>query len=181
MFTRQLDNNYVVREATREELNAGLDKHFVAVYANRSSAPLNFAVDENSQSKMDERRNVDRRYRLKMVILHKEEIIGWHYGYATDAETYYMQNSAVIVEHRGRGLYSELLKAVLEKLAQDGFQVVTSIHHPNNPAVLIPKLKQGFVISGMHFHERFKSVIELKLIFNPERKKAFNQSLGLDI
>jgi len=181
VFSKKLANNYCIREATREELNAGLDKYFDTVYANRVSSPLNFTVDEKSQAKMFERKNANQRYRLRMIVLHNDEVIGWHYGYSTDSETYYMQNSAVIQDHRNQGLYSNLLEAVLEKLAEDGFQIVTSIHHPNNPAVLIPKLKKGFVISGMHFHERFKSVIELKYIFNPERRKAYNQSLGLDI
>lgn len=181
MFSKQLANSYSVREVTQEELNSCLDKHFENVYANRSSTLPEFFVDESSVIKMNERKRADRRYLLRMLVFHKDEAIGWHYGYATDSETYYMQNSAVVSEHRNQGLYTGLLTAVLEKVSADGFQVITSIHHPNNPAVLIPKLKNGFVISGMHFHERFKSVIELKYFFNADRRKVYNQTLGLDI
>jgi len=181
MFSKQLSNNCFIREASTEELNACLDKHFEKVYANRASSMPEFAVDPKSLEKIKLRKDADRRYRLKLLIFHENEAIGWHYGYSTDSETYYMQNSAVIAEHRNKGLYGNLLSAVLEKTGEDGFQVVTSIHHPNNPAVLIPKLKNGFVISGMYIHERFKSVIELKYFFSADRRKNYNQTIGLDI
>ena len=116
-----------------------------------------------------------------MGVFHQDQMIGWHFGHATDAETYYMKNSAVLPEFREKGLYGKLLHCVLEKVRHEEFQVVTSLHHPNNPGVLIPKLKAGFVITGMHFHERFRSLVELRYIFDPERRKRFHRSLGLDL
>lgn len=91
-----------------------------------------------------------------------------------------MQNSAVLEGFRGQGLYAALLEAVLDKLGQEGFQVVTSTHHPNNAAVLIPKIKKDFVITAMHFHERFRSLVELKYIYNQDRRKLFHRNLGLE-
>lgn len=69
----------------------------------------------------------------------------------------------------------------MERLKQEGFQVVTSTHHPNNAAVLIPKLKFGFIISGMQLHERFRFLIELKYFFNEERRKAYSKNIGLEL
>lgn len=91
-----------------------------------------------------------------------------------------MQNSAVLETFRKRGLYSNILKFVITRLAEEGFQVITSSHHGNNAAVLVPKLKQGFIITGTQFHERFKFLIELKYIYNEDRRRAYCQSLGLD-
>jgi ribosomal protein S18 acetylase RimI-like enzyme len=101
--------------------------------------------------------------------------------YENMQETYYMKNSAVIAEYRNKGVYSKMLDFVIKELQREGFQVVTSIHHGNNPAVLIPKLKKGFVISGTEFHEKFRFLVELKLFFNEERKKAYGKSMGLEL
>jgi hypothetical protein len=74
-----------------------------------------------------------------------------------------------------------MLDIVLEKVKSEGFQIVTSKYHPNNPAVLIPKLKRGFIISSMEFHERFRFLIELKLFFDPVSRRAYSKALGLDL
>lgn len=108
-------------------------------------------------------------------------MVGWHFGQATDPETYYMQNSAVLEPFRNQGLYKLLLNHVMQKTKDEGFQVLTSTHHPNNASVLIPKLKAGFVISGMQLHERFRFLIELKYFFNEERRKAYSKNIGLEL
>lgn len=181
MFSKDLGNGFSAREVTAAELNACLDEHFASIYSNRHDSGAVPFDDPHAQAKIDERRRQDQRYRLRLAVVFEGSIVGWHYGHATDAETYYKQNSAVIPSFRGKGLYAKLLACTLEKLQSEGFQVVTSIHHPNNPSVLIPKLKAGFIVTGMHFHERFRSLIELKYIYNSERRKLFSRNLGLEV
>ncbi|WP_374032440.1 GNAT family N-acetyltransferase [Bdellovibrio bacteriovorus] len=181
MYSKDLGSGFTVKEVSAVELNACLDEHFASVYSNRHEAEAVPFDDPQAQAKIDERRKQEQRYRLRLAVFFEGSIVGWHYGHATDAETYYMQNSAVLPSFRGKGLYAKLLTCTLQKLQEEGFQVVTSIHHPNNPSVLIPKLKAGFIVTGMQFHERFRSLIELKYIYNPERRKLFCRSLGLDI
>jgi GNAT superfamily N-acetyltransferase len=163
-----------------EELNRIHDLHFKAAFANRSVEP-GFSVSADDQKLIGERRKKYAPWELLVGVYDGNEPIGWHVGYATDAETFYMKNSAVLHQYRNKGIYSRLLEFVLDEIRKEGFQVATSIHHGNNPAVLIPKLKRGFVISGTHFHEKFRFMIELKYFFNPERKKAYGKSMGLDL
>lgn len=181
MFSKTMESGYTIREVTASELKSYLDEHFDSVYRNRIESSSQFSVDENSKIKIAERQKGDQRFRLRLGVFFNGVIVGWHYGYSIDAETYYMQNSAILEPFRGRGLYSSILKLVIAKLAEEGFQVIISNHHGNNAAVLIPKLKQGFVITGTHFHERFKFLIELKYIYNEDRRKAYCQSSGLDL
>jgi L-amino acid N-acyltransferase YncA len=181
MILKTTGTGYTIREVTAVELKSYLDQHFDSAFQNRLQASFNFLIDENSKSKISERQKGDQRFHLRLGVFLNDVIVGWHFGHALDAETYYMQNSAILEPHRGQGLYSELLKVIISKLAEEGFQVITSNHHGNNAAVLIPKLKQGFIITGTHFHERFKFLIELKYFVNEDRRKAFCQNLGLDL
>lgn len=181
MFSQEMEPGIVVKELSPEELTQILESHFNKAFENRADAAVTPEISEEAKAQIKQRRIQDSRYRLRLGIFVDGEIAGWHYGYSTDAETYYMQNSAVLKEFRGKKLYSKLLTATLEVLKQQGFQVVTSIHHPNNPAVLIPKLKQGFVISGTLLHERFRFLVELKYFYNSARRQAFNRNIGLDI
>ncbi len=163
-----------------EELGPIQDLHFKKMFANRAENP-NFQVSAEHQGLIKERRKKYAPWELLVGVYDGDNAIGWHFGNATDAETFYMRNSAILPEYRNQGIYAALLNFVLMELNKEGFQVVTSIHHGNNPAVLIPKLKKGFVITGTHFHEKFRFMIELKYFFNPERKKAYGKSMGLEL
>ncbi|WP_413943005.1 GNAT family N-acetyltransferase [Bdellovibrio sp. HCB-162] len=181
MFSKNLKSGYVIKEVSQEELWKALDEHFEQAFSNRTDAKPQWTIDDSSKAKIKERQQSMVRYQLRFVVYSGNEVVGWHYGYSTDAETYYMQNSAVLLKYRNQGVYAELLTAVLEKLHADGFQVITSTHHPNNAAVLIPKLKKGFVISSMLLHERFRLLVELKYFFDSERRKAFDKQMGLEL
>lgn len=173
-------NNIVFKLISSEELNRIHQLHFNKAFANRAFEP-GFEVAPEDQKLISERRKKYAPWELLVGVYDGSEPIGWHVGYATDAETFYMKNSAVLHEYRNKGIYSRLLEFVLNEVKKEGFQVVTSIHHGNNPAVLVPKLKKGFVISGCEFHEKFRFLIELKFFFNPERKKAYGKSMGLEL
>ena len=60
-----------------------------------------------------------------------------------------MVNTALLPEHRGRGVYSRLLPLVLGQLRDAGYQLIRSHHHATNNAVLIPKLRAGFRLQGL--------------------------------
>lgn len=72
-----------------------------------------------------------------------------------------MTNTGILEEHRRRGLYTALLPVVLNQLRQKGFQIVFSRHTLTNNAVIIPKLKAGFVISGFEVDDRFGTLVQL--------------------
>lgn len=118
---------------------------------------------------------------LAFLLKKGDEIIGWHIGDIKEADVFYMRNSAIVAEHRGQKLYEKMLLEILEVLKSKGFQVVTSTHHSNNPQVIIPKLRNGFVISGSEMHERFGFLIHMKYFFNEKRRKSYDAQIGLEI
>lgn len=182
MYSKELKNGFVIKEVSQEELWSALDEHFEQAFSNRTDAKPTWQIDDASKEKIKERQQSMVRYHLRLLVYSADnEVVGWHFGYSTDAETYYMQNSAVLLKYRNQGVYAEILTAALEVLGSQGFQVVTSTHHPNNAAVLIPKLKKGFVISSMLLHERFRLLVELKYFFSSERRKAFDKQMGLEL
>lgn len=181
MFTKDLGYGFVLKEIAHEELWRIQDQHYNRIFANRYAAKPTWVVDEAAQVKIQQRNAEQKRWEVHFGLYKDTEPVGWHSGYSTDPETFYMRNSAIIESYREQGLYSKMLAAILEKLKEEGFQVVTSIHHPNNPGILIPKLKQGFIITSTQFHERFRFLIELKYFFNEDRRKAYAKAIGLDL
>lgn len=178
MFKKNIGNGFEIKEISSMELEAFLERHFELLFSNRVESPV--PSPNAANKKLFARKKEWQRFVLRLGVFYQDQMVGWHYGHASDAETYYMQNSAVLPKYRNQGLYGKLLSAVLEKIQAEEFQVATSLHHPNNAAVLIPKLKAGFIIAGMQFHERFRSLIELKYIFDLQRRKSFCQNMGLE-
>ncbi|HEX7673040.1 MAG TPA: GNAT family N-acetyltransferase [Bdellovibrio sp.] len=178
MFDVNLGDGFILKEVSLDELGQVLDVHYARSFSNRANALANASLRPPSE-KLKERRKGMNTYFLRMVLYKNSEVVGWHFGNSSDAETYYMKNSVVLKNFRQQGLYSRMLTAVLEILQQEGFEVVTSLHHPNNPAILIPKLKAGFVITGTQIHERFRFLIELRYYFDPNRRAVLNENIGL--
>lgn len=180
MFEKVLNDGYLIREVSLEEYRALVGPHFKRVFSNRVQDGQPFEIDEVSKKKISERNSIQR-FELRLAVFKGDDLVGWHFGCEQSSEAYYMQNSAILENYRNKKLYAQLLEAVLERVQGEGFQVVTSTHHPNNAAVLIPKLKRGFCISGMQFNEQFRFLVDLKYIFNLERRKNYFKNLGLEL
>lgn len=82
-----------------------------------------------------------------------EELIGWHHAHAQDARRVYMADTGLLPTHQGRGLYTRLLPQLIAHYQAAGFVLVQSRHRPTNNAVLVPKLRAGFVLQGLHLYE----------------------------
>lgn len=111
-------------------------------------------------------------YQSQAVLFYKTEVAGWTWGFQDSRESYYMVNSAIMPEFRGRGLYKRVLDLTMEKLIQKGFQKIWSRHSILNNAVIIPKLKRGFQITGTELNESFGSLLNLTYLTNETRRKA---------
>lgn len=104
--------------------------------------------------------------------------VGWHLGYQESAHVFYMCNSAILDDHRRKGLYSNLLKFTLDHLKQKGFQVIYSRHNATNNSVIIPKLKAGFIISSLEMDDVFGVLVHLKYYTNETRRKIMDYRAG---
>ncbi len=179
METVPLFGDYSFRLLSWDELRPMFEEQRVKVF-NRSLyfdviASLSEAEREAGQLLNQNKGDL---YRLSMGIYHQNEFIGWHFGVQGNSDKYNMRNTALFSEHRNRGVYSALLPHVLTIIKQKGFQVVYSRHHATNNAVIVPKLKAGFIISGFEITDKFGVLVHLSYYFNSLRKKAMQFRTG---
>ena len=117
-------------------------------------------------------------YKTYLTAWDEEKLVGWCWGFQVNAIEFYMCNSAVFPEYRRNGIYTELIKRLITKVQEDGFQEITSKHHPDNNAVIIPKLKAGFIIQGFEINPRFGLLVKLVIYKKTEVLGAHHQRTG---
>ena len=116
--------------------------------------------------------------RLSYIIEQNNNLVGWCTAFQKDVDKWYMHNTAIFEQHRKKGLYTAVLQLMLAYAKSEGYQKVTSIHNATNNAIIIPKLKAGFVINGMHINEKFGTMIELSYYVNPQIKAVVDFRSG---
>lgn len=109
------------------------------------------------------------------------EFVGYSFGAQETAETFYMIASAVLPAHQNRGLYTALVKEVVRRCTEEGFQKIYGTHCATNNAVLVPKLKLGFVISKIEISEVLGTVIHTQFYTNALRRKVLDYRSGLTV
>ena len=179
LFSKKLTNGYEIREMQDSEFWPQIEKHHLNVF--QETIQFNwrdFSPKEDLEKTSELTKNMGQPYRLKLGVFLKDEFAGWSFGDQQTGEAYYMRNSAVLESHRKKGLYSELLKANIEILTAKGFQVIYSAHIATNNAILIPKLKAGFVITSLEIEERFGTRIKLSYFTSQLRKKVVDYRVG---
>ena len=117
-------------------------------------------------------------FRLHIGIYHDQEFIGWSFGRQDSAERYSMVNTAILPQHQGKGIYSALLPRLLRVLQREGFQIVYSRHVATHHQILVPKLKAGFVMTGIEVSDVFGVLVHLSYFFNPLRRKVLDVRVG---
>lgn len=111
-------------------------------------------------------------FRLYILIYYKKEVVGWFMGFQKGDE-FYMMNTGVFEKHQGKGIYTHLLKEIIEIIKPKGFLFMTSHHLASNNRVIVPKLKAGFHITGIEINETFGVLVNLKYTFNTEIKDVY--------
>ena len=106
-------------------------------------------------------------FKLRLALLKGDELIGFSFGWQETSTTFFMAASLVIPEYRRSGLYTELVKKVLQITKEKGFQSVASFHIATNNPVIISKLKIGFFISGMQLDAIHGVLVKLIYHHNP--------------
>jgi len=108
-----------------------------------------------------------------------DEVIGWAAGRMENASEFLMDVTGIVPSYQGKGIYSAFLKSYLPYLRDVGYERVISYHSPTNRAVLIAKLKVGFVIRGMMFRENAGASVQLVYFFHEDRFRAFEDAHSL--
>jgi GNAT superfamily N-acetyltransferase len=175
-----LKDGYAYRDLTSEEFRPLFQRLRPQVFSETFTFHADKAISEGER---DARRSLHERlgtelFQLRLGVYRGEELVGWHIGRQEGAEKFYMTNTAFLPPHQGRGLYTALLPVILERVAAEGFQVIYSRHTVTNNRVIVPKLKAGFIITGLEVDDRFGTLVHLSFYTNPLRRKMMDVRAG---
>ena len=174
----QLIPDYTVREASHEEFADFMMANLNVMFPNSVRFDYPRTMDEATTLATRERRQDYDKRMVRWFVEHQGAVVGWTFGREIDPETYYMQNSAIHPDHRRKGLYSALVQAWITHLEPERYQRITSIHATTNNAVIIPKLKAGFVITAMEVNDKHGTLVTLSYYFNKQRLDALKFRTG---
>lgn len=90
------------------------------------------------------------------------EPIGAYSGCQQSDGRYYMQNTILVPAWRGRGVYRALLANLEAALCASGFVEMSSRHRADNNAVIIPKLRAGWVIAAFEVGPKYGLLVHLR-------------------
>ncbi len=109
-----------------------------------------------------------------------EQLSVFFFSNMREPQTFSMIGTGLLPSYRERGLYSRFTKRLLGYLFAIGYERVQSLHHANNRAVIIAKLKLGFNITGLILDERMGAHIELTYLFHEDRRAAFARAFSME-
>src|SRR5258708_38130934 len=101
-----------------------------------------------------------------------DRLVAWSYSRGEDNQLH-MINSGVLPELRRRGIYSRLVEATIGYAASHGFSKIISRHVPSNNAVIIPKLRLGFMVSGFEYSEVYGPLVRLTYLVGDKRRELY--------
>jgi GNAT superfamily N-acetyltransferase len=90
------------------------------------------------------------------------ETVGAYWGQQHPFGRYYMVNTILRPDLQGRGIYRALLPRLIAAATDAGFAEVYSRHRVDNNAILVPKLKAGFVIAAFEITPRYGLLVHLR-------------------
>lgn len=176
----KLKNGYYLKEMTKEEFFPLFGKHYDSIFGNDHTffPDKYYSVLEKEKNKELSKRMGDLFSLYVGVFSETNEFIGFSFGFQESSDTFYMVASAIFENHRGHGLYTNLLNHVIEVAKNEGFQIIYGTHCATNNAIIIPKLKAGFVIAKFEISDMFGAIVHLHYYTNKLRRKVMDYRSG---
>jgi len=172
--------SYEIKKMPDEEFMPLWQKHAKQMFKQEQIyRPIHLLNEDDKKQFLELRTHTGKPLQLNYGVFHKDEFVGWSWGYQETAECFYMCNSAILPAHRRKGLYTQLMNKITEEVLDLGFQRIYSRHNLTNNNVLIPKLKAGFVITSIEVSDVFGSLVHLTLFKNKIRNKVLDYRVGL--
>jgi GNAT superfamily N-acetyltransferase len=161
------------------EFEAYVTSHLGSMYQGEYYVNLEAILTEKEKALRKELSgNLGQPYQLSFYVCYNSEKIGWCFGTQTDYETFYLHNAAILPEHRSKGLGKAIIQSTVNMLKEAGFQKICSKHAATNNAVLIPLLRQGFIITGLEINDLDGVMVQLTYFFNSTRRKVVDFRVG---
>lgn len=117
-------------------------------------------------------------HRVRIGAFDGADLVGWSHGWREAGGQLYVASSAVLPPYRRQGVYTRLLAAIEEQALGLGCHRVTSHQRADNSAVLIAKLKAGYVICGMEFSSEMGLLAKLARDLDPARRALFTARIA---
>lgn len=102
-----------------------------------------------------------------------KQAVGWSAGRMTGASEFLMDVTGILPVYQNKGIYTNFLKLYIPYLRDIGYERVVSYHSPTNRAVLIAKLKAGFIITATEFREHAGASVKLTYFLHEDRYQTF--------
>lgn len=176
----QLPAGYEIRQLSDEEFKKHWEQQATKIFDQNSQIfRLHSYLNEEEKTKAGILGSIlGTAFHLNLGLYHKGEFVGWSAGHQESAETFYMRNSAVLPDHRRKGLYAILLDHVVRDVMAKGFQKIYSRHSATNNSVIIPKLKYGFMITSLEVTDTFGVLVHLSYFPKELRRKMMVYRVG---
>lgn len=110
---------------------------------------------------------------LRIGAFRGESLVGWTFAQPEGSSHLYMVNSGVAAAERRAGVYSELVRRVIEHARAQGFVAIMSRHAAGNNAVIVAKLKLGFFVSGFEYSEVYGPLVRLTYLVGDLRRSLY--------
>ena len=116
--------------------------------------------------------------RIRIAAFDGQRLVGCSSGWFEFGGGFYIGLSAVDQGYRRQGVYTRMLNAMEQAVRERGGLMISSQHVTTNSAVLIAKLRLGYVIAGTEYVEPMGLLVRLLLHLTPERRALFASRTG---
>ncbi|MCB0386997.1 MAG: GNAT family N-acetyltransferase, partial [Bdellovibrionales bacterium] len=138
-------SEYQIKEMDPKLLNEQIEALNEKAFRSYFVSPAKLMNEEERSHRDRLSRNLGEPVQIALGAYLEDQLVGWSISKQSSGERIHTKISAVLPEHRGKGIYTKMTRELLRIAKEKGFQRVSSTHGMTNNAVLVPKLKLGFV------------------------------------
>lgn len=178
--TIQLPLGYEIRTLSNKEFNPLWENYAPTIFDNKSQIfrLYKYLSNEEKDKVTTLKNQMGTPIHLNLVLYFEGQLAGWCAGHQESSETFYMRNSAILPDHRQKGLYTALMSYTINEMTKVGFQKIYSKHSATNNDIIIPKLKFGFKISSIEISDLFGVLVHLVYFPKNLRQKMLTYRAG---
>lgn len=177
--TIELSTGYMLSQLTRADFQTLVLERTADYFQASCALDVQAGISVEEQTGIDARRTAfGTPPAMYYSIMHGTDVVGWCHLQQSDPDTLTMRNTAIDPAHRRKGLYTALLPIVISHARSEGYQRIVSTHHASNNAVIIPKLKAGFIITGLNINEKYGAMITLTYYVYEGRLRCAQERIG---